>query len=369
MLRHGWGAPCRAEGEGEAAHAGVGGAERAGEAGPPAQDRPGPGAAGQDRAAPRGRRHPSRGGRRGRGPRARTVGKWRERSAGDRLEGLRDGPRGGAPRTVTGERVAAEPLARTLEARRAAGLARLRPQAAPDRGLRAPPPDPESVEKVGDIVGLCLSPPDRALVLLCADEETEMQAGPRARPAGAAAAPRPAGAARLGPRPPRRLVALRRAGRGRRRGDRPGCHRRHRAEESPATSWRRPTPPWPRRGPRSTWCSMTPRSTRRPRSGTGSRSGRATTGTSRRPRAPGSTGPSGSSPCPRRGGSSAGCAARSRSRRRRCWPTSSGPTPSPSRSAGPGRPTGSWAASRASARAPPRCAGPIRHKLRRRTAS
>src|SRR5919107_6384587 len=30
-----------------------------------------------------------------------TVGKWRERFATDRLEGLRDEPRGGAPRTVT----------------------------------------------------------------------------------------------------------------------------------------------------------------------------------------------------------------------------------------------------------------------------
>jgi transposase len=45
---------------------------------------------------------------------AHTVGKWRERFARDRLEGLRDGPRSGAPRTVTDERVA-ELLVRTLE--------------------------------------------------------------------------------------------------------------------------------------------------------------------------------------------------------------------------------------------------------------
>jgi transposase len=46
---------------------------------------------------------------------AHTVGKWRERFARDRLEGLRDEPRSGAPRTVTDERVA-ELLVRTLEA-------------------------------------------------------------------------------------------------------------------------------------------------------------------------------------------------------------------------------------------------------------
>src|ERR671917_1946828 len=43
-----------------------------------------------------------------------TVGKWRERFAVRRLEGLRDRPRSGAPRTVTDERVA-ELLVRTLE--------------------------------------------------------------------------------------------------------------------------------------------------------------------------------------------------------------------------------------------------------------
>ena len=45
---------------------------------------------------------------------AHTVGKWRERFAKDRLDGLRDEPRSGAPRTVTGERIA-ELLVRTLE--------------------------------------------------------------------------------------------------------------------------------------------------------------------------------------------------------------------------------------------------------------
>ena len=44
-----------------------------------------------------------------------TVGKWRERFAKDRLEGLQDQPRSGAPRMVTDERVAGL-LVRTLEA-------------------------------------------------------------------------------------------------------------------------------------------------------------------------------------------------------------------------------------------------------------
>src|ERR687884_2387119 len=41
--------------------------------------------------------------------------------------------------------------------------------------------DPEFVEKVRDIVGLYLAPPDRALVL-CVDEKTEMQAVERTQP-------------------------------------------------------------------------------------------------------------------------------------------------------------------------------------------
>jgi len=124
-----------------------------------------------------------------------TVGKWRERFARDRLEGLRDEPRSGAPRTVTDERIA-ELLVRTLEAapedathwstRSMAAACGLSPATVhrvwrafglkPHRveGFRLSS-DPEFVEKVRDIVGLYLAPPDRALVL-CVDEKTEMQA-------------------------------------------------------------------------------------------------------------------------------------------------------------------------------------------------
>src|ERR671917_375508 len=130
-----------------------------------------------------------------------TVGKWRERFAVRRLEGLRDEPRSGAPRTVTDERVA-ELLVRTLEAtpenathwstRSMAAACGLSPATVhrvwrafglkPHRveGFRLSA-DPEFVEKVRDIVGLYLAPPDRALVL-CVDEKTEMQAVERTQP-------------------------------------------------------------------------------------------------------------------------------------------------------------------------------------------
>jgi transposase len=132
---------------------------------------------------------------------AHTVGKWRERFAEHRLDGLRDEPRGGAPRTVTDERVA-ELLVRTLEAApanathwstrsmaAACGLSPatvqrvwrafgLKPHRVESFKLSS---DPEFVEKVRDIVGLYLAPPDRALVL-CVDEKAEMQALERTQP-------------------------------------------------------------------------------------------------------------------------------------------------------------------------------------------
>src|SRR5918998_1105492 len=132
---------------------------------------------------------------------AHTIGKWRERFAEHRLDGLRDAPRSGAPRTVTDERVA-ELLVRTLETmpegathwstRSMAAACGLSP-ATVQRVWRAfglKPhrvetftfsADPEFVDKVRDVVGLYLAPPDRALVL-CVDEKTEMQALERTQP-------------------------------------------------------------------------------------------------------------------------------------------------------------------------------------------
>jgi transposase len=114
-----------------------------------------------------------------------TVGKWRDRFRVNRLEGLLDEPRPGAPRSIADAQVE-EVVTRTLESMPAnsthwstrvmaqtAGLS----QSAVVRiwhGLRLQPhrvenfkfsKDPQFVEKVRDIVGLYMNPPQRAVVL------------------------------------------------------------------------------------------------------------------------------------------------------------------------------------------------------------
>jgi transposase len=131
-----------------------------------------------------------------------TAGKWRERFARLRADGLLDEPRPGAPRRTDDERIAAL-LDRTLAERpeggtrwslrtmaRASGLSAttvgrawrasgLRPHRAESFRLST---DPLSAEKkVRDIVGLHLAPPDRALVL-CVDEKSRVQALDRTQP-------------------------------------------------------------------------------------------------------------------------------------------------------------------------------------------
>ena len=110
-----------------------------------------------------------------------TVGKWRRRFMADRLEGLRDEPRSGAPRTVDDARVEAV-IVRTLESlpegathwssrgmAKASGLSTstvqriwrafgLQPHRAETFKLST---DPDFVGKVRDIVGLYLAPPAR----------------------------------------------------------------------------------------------------------------------------------------------------------------------------------------------------------------
>ena len=130
-----------------------------------------------------------------------TVGKWRMRFLAKRLDGLLDEPRPGAPRTVSDaavERV----LTRTLETKpadathwsirsmaQACGLSRstvnriwrafaLQPHRSETFKLSK---DPLFIEKVRDIVGLYLNPPDRALVL-CVDEKSQIQALDRTQP-------------------------------------------------------------------------------------------------------------------------------------------------------------------------------------------
>jgi transposase len=130
-----------------------------------------------------------------------TVGRWRERFARQRTDGLLDEPRPGAPRRIGDERVA-ELVDRTLSTRpegathwslrtmaRATGLSvstvgrvwrafGLQPHRAETFKLST---DPLFAEKVRDIVGLYVAPPDHALVL-CVDEKSQVQALDRTQP-------------------------------------------------------------------------------------------------------------------------------------------------------------------------------------------
>jgi transposase len=129
------------------------------------------------------------------------VGKWRRRFVEDRLDGLFDDPRPGAPRTVSDDQVEAV-IVKTLEEKpknathwstrsmagaigmsattvgriwRAFGL---QPHRAESFKLST---DPLFVEKVRDMVGLYLDPPERAVVL-CVDEKSQIQALNRFQP-------------------------------------------------------------------------------------------------------------------------------------------------------------------------------------------
>ena len=128
-----------------------------------------------------------------------TVGIWRRRFLESRLEGLTDEPRPGAPRKITDEAV--EELIVTWSAS---------PRTPPTgRGLRWPrrpgcrsprwsiwkafglkphqvdtfkiSNDPQFIDKVRDVVGLYLDPPEKALVL-CVDEKSQIQALDRSSP-------------------------------------------------------------------------------------------------------------------------------------------------------------------------------------------
>ena len=130
-----------------------------------------------------------------------TVRKWRTRFARDRLEGLLDEPRPGRPRTVSDARVE-EVIVKTLETtpkhathwstRSMAAEVGLS-QSAVSRIWRAfglqphrqdtwkLSRDPQFIEKVRDVVGLYLDPPERAVVL-CVDEKSQIQALDRTAP-------------------------------------------------------------------------------------------------------------------------------------------------------------------------------------------
>jgi transposase len=133
--------------------------------------------------------------------RQQTVGKWRSRFLRDRLEGLYDEPRPGAPRTIDDaavERVVIRTLETTPRGQthwslrdmaRATGLSRmtisriwhafgLQPHRSETFKLS---PDPLLIEKVRDIVGLYMNPPEHAVVL-CVDEKAQIQALDRTQP-------------------------------------------------------------------------------------------------------------------------------------------------------------------------------------------
>jgi len=130
-----------------------------------------------------------------------TVGRWRRRFVEDRCDGLLDEPKPGAPRRISDadvERV----LTTTLETAprdathwstrslaKQCGMSQtavariwkafaLQPHRSETFKLSK---DPLFIEKVRDIVGLYLAPPDRALVL-CVDEKSQIQALDRTAP-------------------------------------------------------------------------------------------------------------------------------------------------------------------------------------------
>jgi transposase len=129
------------------------------------------------------------------------VGKWRSRFLQARLEGRYDEPRPGAPRKVSDEQVE-QIVIQTLESTprgqthwstrelaKATGLSRmtisriwhafgLRPHRTENFKLS---PDPLRIEKVRDIVGLYMNPPDHAMVF-CVEEKSQIQALDRTQP-------------------------------------------------------------------------------------------------------------------------------------------------------------------------------------------
>jgi len=130
-----------------------------------------------------------------------TVGKWRARFIERRVEGLFDEPRPGAPRKISDDEVEAI-IVKTLESKpkgrthwstrkmaEAAGISHatvgriwrtfgLQPHVVKSFKLSD---DPLFIEKVRDIVGLYMNPPDRAVVF-SVDEKPQVQALERAQP-------------------------------------------------------------------------------------------------------------------------------------------------------------------------------------------
>jgi transposase len=129
------------------------------------------------------------------------VTKWRSRFAEHRLDGLTDEPRPGRPRTVTDAKVE-EVIVKTLESTPADATHWSTRSLAAEVGLTQTAvhriwkafglqphrqqswklsKDPLFIDKVRDVVGLYLDPPERAVVL-CVDEKSQIQALDRTAP-------------------------------------------------------------------------------------------------------------------------------------------------------------------------------------------
>jgi transposase len=135
------------------------------------------------------------------GVRRAMAARWRSRFAEARLDGLLDEPRPGRPRTISDARVE-EVIVKTLEttprdathwSTRAMAAEIGLSQTAVSRIWRAfglqphrqdtwkLSKDPQFIDKVRDVVGLYLNPPERAVVL-CVDEKSQIQALDRTAP-------------------------------------------------------------------------------------------------------------------------------------------------------------------------------------------
>lgn len=130
-----------------------------------------------------------------------SVRKWHRRFVAKRVDGLYDEPRPGTPRTITDDQIEAV-IVKTLESTpegathwSSRGMARtsgvsvssvqriwrafgLQPHRSETFKLST---DPLFIEKVRDVVGLYVSPPEHAIVL-CVDEKSQIQALDRSQP-------------------------------------------------------------------------------------------------------------------------------------------------------------------------------------------
>jgi len=131
-----------------------------------------------------------------------TVGRWRGRFVQDRLDGLLDEPRPGRPPVISVDRIE-DVVVATLESTPKNATHWSRAKMAQRSGLSKSTigriwkafelkphrtdgfkisNDPLFVEKVYDVVGLYLNPPEAAVVL-CVDEKSQVQALARSQPA------------------------------------------------------------------------------------------------------------------------------------------------------------------------------------------